>query len=565
MLPETKATTFLNLIATASNDELIWMNGYLNGLVSKNKQTTEPVKNAIEKLTILYGTETGNSKKLATDFAQKIKTKGIVPKVVGMDQYRLTDLPKEAYLLAVISTQGEGDPPDAAKKFYDHIHNNGFKLTNLNYSVLALGDTSYPLYCKAGEDVDLQLEKLGGKRIAPIQKCDVDYDEDANNWIEKVLNNLQNTATAVAIKPTETTAIAAKTVGKKIYTGTVVTNINLNDRGSNKQTHHVEILADDIEYQCGDSIGIVPKNIKEIVDEIIWITGIDKNKKITFKKEESTVLELLQNKLSITYLTARIVGEYAKIVAQTIPEVRMNLVDLLKVYPVKNAAQFEEVIQILNGISPRLYTISSAPAATGNGEVHITVAQDKYTINNTTQLGLCSNYINAFKIDETVQFFVQKNKHFKLPAADKDIIMIGPGTGIAGFRSFLAERDAAGARGRNWLFFGEQQFATDFLYQTEIQNWFATGVLNKISLAFSRDQKEKIYVQHKMIEQGASFFEWINNGASVYICGKKDPMSVDVETAILNIIKVHGNYDNEGAKKYLDNMKEQHRYEKDVY
>ena len=562
MLTETKLKTFLDLVTSATKEELIWLNGYLNGVVAQqSKPEIAANKNGVEKVTIVYGTETGNSKKLATDFAFKIKQKGILPKVVGMDQYRLTDLPKEEYLLAVISTQGEGDPPDAAKKFYDHIHNNGFKLDKLKYSVLALGDTSYPLYCKAGEDVDNQLNKLGGKRIAPIQKCDVDYDDDANAWFTTVLQNL---TTEERKTEAELVAAPAKTVGKKIYTGTVLTNINLNDRGSNKETHHIEIAAEGVQYQCGDSIGVVPENSLQNIEEIISLTGIDPIKKLEYKKDHYTVFDLLHKKLSIIYLTTRLVKEYSKIVGQEIPDTRMDLLDLLKIYPVKDPVQFEQVLNILNGISPRLYTIASSPAA-HDGEVHLTIAQDKYTVDGHERIGLCSDYLNAFPVNAQIDFFVQTNKHFRLPASDKDTIMIGPGTGIAGFRSFLAERDATGATGRNWLFFGEQHFASDFLYQTEIQNWFETGVLNKVNLAFSRDQKEKIYVQHKMLEHAESLFDWICGGAYIYICGKKDPMSVDVENTILHIIEQQGKVGKDEAKAYLEKLKNEGRYEKDVY
>ncbi len=564
MLNEIKLKTFLDLVTSATKEELIWLNGYLNGVVAQqSKIEIIAAKGSVEKVTIVYGTETGNSKKLATVFAQKIKQKGIHPKVVGLDQYRLTDLPKEEYLLAVISTQGEGEPPDAAKMFFDYIHNNSFKLDKLKYSVLALGDTSYPLYCKAGEDVDNQLSKLGGKRIAPIQKCDIDFDDDANAWFDAVLKELateENKLKTIKVAP----IAAPKPIGKKIYTGTVLTNINLNDEGSNKLTHHIEIIAEDVEYVCGDSIGVVPENPLQVVEEIIKLTGVNRIKKLEHKKDQYTVFNLLHKKLSIIYLTTRLVKEYGKIVGQEIPDTRMDLLNLLKIYPVKDSAQFEQVLNILNGISPRLYTIASSPTA-HNGEIHITIAQDKYYFKGQQKMGLCSEYLNAFPVNAQINFFVQTNKHFRLPKADKDTIMIGPGTGIAGFRSFLAERDATGATGRNWLFFGEQHFASDFLYQTEIQNWFETGVLNKVNLAFSRDQEEKIYVQHKMLEHAETLFYWINSGAHIYICGKKDPMSIDVENIILLIIEQEGKQSKDEAKSYLEKLKDAGRYEKDVY
>lgn len=568
MLADVKLKVLDELIKNSNNDELIWMNGYLNGIVkSKSGVTataTAPVANgAAKKMTIVYGTETGNSKRLATAFATKAKQNRIAAKVIGMDQYRLTDLPKEEYLLAVISTHGEGEPPAAAKPFYDHIHNNGFKLDKLKYSVLALGDTSYPLFCKTGEEVDDQLQKLGGSRIAPIQKCDVDYEEDAEKWFSSIIKNLEAPAAAPVTAPATVTVAPAKK-GKQTYAGKVLTSINLNDRGSNKETYHIEIAAEGIEYQCGDSIGIVPENDSQLVTDIIAKVNLDGNKSVEFKKEKVTIYELLKRKINIVHLTERLVQLYAAATGHTIAAGRYDLLDLLKQYPVKNAAQFEEILVTLNAISPRLYTIASAPAA-HDGEVHIVVVKDQFTTNDKVRFGLCSDYLSKIKINGTQQFFVQPNKRFRLPAENKDIIMVGPGTGIAAFRSFLAERDATGATGRNWLFYGDQHFTTDFLYQTEIQNWYETGVLTKINLAFSRDQKEKIYVQHKMVQHAKELYEWLEGGASFFVCGKKHPMSTDVENTLLQIIQEQGNKTAEEAKKYLHDLEEAGRYELDVY
>ena len=565
MLGDNKLKLFLDLINTSGKEELIWMNGYLNGLVkAQGSIQAEPVTGtpAVNKITIVYGTETGNSKKLATEFASKAKQQHIHAKVVGMDQYRLTDLPKEEYLLAIVSTHGEGEPPIAAKKFYDHIHQNGFKLEKLKYSVLALGDTSYPLFCKTGEEVDEQFNKLGGRRIAPIQKCDVEYEEEANNWFSNIMKNLADTATTLPVV-VPLPAVAKKT-GKQIYTGTVLTKINLNDRGSNKETWHIELAAEGLQYQCGDSIGIVPENPTAVVEEIIAVAKVDGTKKLVYKNEETTVYDLLKYKINIIYLTERLVKQYAEITGEDIPATKMDLLDLLKIYPVKDTAQFETIISKMNAISPRLYTIASSPAA-HEGEVHILAVKDEYIINDEKKVGLCTGYLSEVQVNTEQKFFIQANKRFRLPAEDKDIIMVGPGTGIAAFRSFLAERDATGATGKNWLFFGEQHFALDFLYQTEIQNWFETGVLTKVSLAFSRDQHFKLYVQHKMLQHAAELYEWLNKGASFFICGKKDPMSVDVENTLVEIIQQQGNKTLEEAKKYLEMMEEEGRYEKDVY
>lgn len=514
-----------------------------------------------KKITIAYGTETGNSKKVATDLAAKAKKQNLIVKVVSLDQYRLTDLSKELYFFTVISTQGEGEPPTAAKKFYDHIHQNDLQLNALQYSVLALGDTSYPLYCKAGEDVDNQLSNLGGNRLVPIQKCDVDFDADAEQWVDRVLNSLLDIPEQlVAAKPVETT----KPAGKVVHEGIILSHINLNDRGSNKQTYHIEISADGVVYEAGDSIGIVPKNHPDYVSAIINLVSIDVNDTIQIKTESFTILDALTNKLNIANLSEKVVKRYAEITQLEIPATRFDFLDLLQQYPVKNSGQFKEVLQILNPQSPRLYTVASSPIA-HTDEVHITVARDTFWVDTIKKYGVCSDFLSQITVSSTIEFFVQKNKRFKLPSTNKDIIMIGPGTGIAAFRSFLAERDANGATGRNWLFFGEQYFATDFLYQTELQNWVATGVLTKLNVAFSRDQPKKIYVQDRMLENAASLYEWLEAGASVFVCGKKDPMSADVENTLLQIIEQEGQQSTTEAKAYLELLKEQHRYHKDVY
>jgi sulfite reductase (NADPH) flavoprotein alpha-component len=564
MLAESKLKTLLDLINSASQEELIWMNGYLSGIIMQGntKQPQQPAvtKSAVNKITIVYGTETGNSKKLATSFASKAKKNGINAKVIGMDQYRINDLPKEEYFFSIVSTHGDGEPPAAAKKFYDHIHQNGFKLSKLKYGVLALGDTSYPLFCKTGEDVDSQLQQLGGYRILPLQKCDIDFDEDANSWFDNALQALQSNGTSV----TTSTPVAKKSSGKKTFSSTVLTNINLNDTGSSKRTHHIELSADGIEYKPGDSIGIVPENSLATVEAIINVTGIEKEKPVGYKNEQYTVFELLHKKLNIFYLPERVIKKYAEIIQQDIPLMRMDLLDLLRIYPVKNAAQFKDVISILEPITPRLYSIASSPEAHG-GEVHITVAKSFFTVNEELRCGITSEFLSNLNVNSSLNFYVHPNNQFRLPEEDKDVIMIGPGTGIAPFRSYIAERDATGAKGKNWLFFGEQHFITDFLYQTEIQNWLETGVLTQVDVAFSRDQKEKVYVQHKMYKNGEMFFDWLESGAYVYVCGTKEPMSVDVENCILQIIQDFGSRSKEEAVEYLDMMKEDGRYLKDVY
>lgn len=568
MLAEPKAKLLSELINNLSKEELIWVNGYLSGLVSL-PGTEDIVQPALQttaahkKITIAYGTETGNAKKLATEFASKAKKNALPIKLISLDQYRLTDLAKEEYFITVISTQGEGEPPIAAQKFYDHIHNNGFKIPQLKYAVLALGDTSYPMFCKTGEDVDTQFQELGGNRIAPLQKCDLDYETEAHQWFDTIIKSLHSNETAAADTKPAVATETKKPAGKKIYSGTILSNINLNATGSNKRTYHIEIAAEGVEYISGDSIGIVPQNDPLVVEEIIALAQLDRNKTITWRNETATIEELLTSKINISFLLDKVIKQFAVISGNEMIGTRMDLVELLRQQPI-NASQFKELLGSLNPIAPRIYNIASSPA-THEGEVHITVLQEKFTINQKNKTGLCTLFLEDKKEGEAIRFFIQTNKRFRLPAADKDIIMIGPGTGIAPFRSFVAERDSLAATGRNWLFFGEENFTTDFLYQTEWQDWFATDTLTKISLAFTNDAEEPFLIHRKLYMQAAELFEWIQAGATLYLCGQKDPMSKEVEATLLTIIEEQGKLNKEDAAKYFEQLKDEGRYVKDVY
>ncbi len=569
MLNESKLKLLNTLVEGANAEELIWLNGYFAGLTAGNKTggaTAVAVQAVNRKITLVYGTETGNAKKLATQLAGIAKKKGINIKLAGLDQYRFTDLTKEEVLLVVISTQGEGEPPASGKKFYEHIHaTNELALTKLNYSVLALGDTSYPLFCQTGVDVDTRLETFGAKRLLAVEKCDVDYEAQALSWLDNVLNTVAADGAAQQILTTATTQ-PKQTTGKKYYQGSILSSVNLNDRGSKKETYHIEITTDEvISYEPGDAIGIVPFNKQQIVERILALTEADGDLEVVTAKVTASLRDLLTQHLNICYLLLPAIRKYAELTAQDIPDIRMDLVDLLRIYPVKNASQFIEVVKLLHPISPRLYSIASAPSAHGENEVHITVSKNSFYTEDEHRYGLCSEFLGNQPVGTAITFYVHKNKAFKLPDASKDVIMIGPGTGVAPFRSFLAERDAAGAQGRNWLFFGEQHFVTDFLYQVEMQNYVQTGVLTNLDLAFSRDQQEKIYVQHKMQQKSSDLYNWINNGATLYVCGAKEPMANDVERTLLNIISEQGGLSEDEAAAYLLQLQEEGRYEKDVY
>jgi sulfite reductase (NADPH) flavoprotein alpha-component len=560
MISPEKKKQIREFIDSLDKEEQNWTNGFLEGVLNEPAPAGSPTSKSPaenKKITIAYGTESGNSKKIANLFASRAKQEGMHAKLVSLDQYRLTDLPKEEYFLTVISTQGEGEPPASARKFYDHIHQNGFKLPKLKYGVLALGDTSYPMFCKAGEDVDHQLGNLGGERIVNIQRCDVDFESDAHNWMNDVILKISGTQTThqpVSRPP-------KKSTGKKIYQGKILTNINLNDRGSAKQTHHIEISCEDVYYKPGDSLGIVPHNPKAVVEMIIAHTGINAEKTFVHRNDTFSVYELLHKKLNIIYLPERVVAKYAAHVQAEIPAIKTGLLELIKQYPVKDASDFEIFLQQLEPTTPRLYSISSS-LETVDGEVHLTVAKDAFSIEEELKYGLCSDHLCSLDPGSSIDFYIHHNDQFRLPEDDKDVIMIGPGTGIAPFRAFLSERESAGASGRNWLFYGDQHFNSDFLYQTELQQWMESGVLHSLDVAFSRDQSEKIYVQDKIRYRAGEFFQWLEKGATLYVCGAKK-MSDDVEKTILDVITKSGQLEN--AESYLNEMKSTGRYLKDVY
>jgi len=564
MLAEPKLKILAEFISQFNKEELIWVNGYLSGLVSEPLKVTPAISNGAngKKITIAYGTETGNSKKLATDFASKAKKSGIQTKLVSLDQYKLTELPKEEYFITVISTQGDGEPPVAAQKFYDHIHNNGFKLPQLKYGVLALGDTAYPMFCKTGEDVDKQLQYLGGQRIADLQKCDLDYESTAEQWFSTVIQQLQTVKTptpVIAAPPAETKKLA----GKLYYDGIIQTHINLTANGSSKKIYHIELAADGMEFFSGDSIGIVPENDSLLVDQLLQLVSVDGNKTITWKNETASIRELLVSKINISYLLEKSVKHYAAICGHEIAVGKTDLLSLLKQYPLSKPALFEQVVEGLTQIVPRIYNISSSPAA-HNGEVHITMLRDVFTINEQEQTGLCTQFLENKKEGDTVRFFIQTNKRFRLPAPEKDIIMIGPGTGIAPFRSFVAERDSTGAVGKNWLFFSENQFTTDFLYQTEWQSWFETDTLTKVSLAFKNGSEQAVSIADKILEQGKELFEWLEQGAYLYLCGEKEPAGKAIEDALVKVFQTQTGSEASGID-YFENLKKQNRYAKDLY
>lgn len=552
MLSETKLTLLQQLVQQSSKEEIIWTKGYLAGFLDSNqiavKPTETPVVVTVKPL-IVYGTETGNAKKIASQLLANFKKSKIQAKSTDIFQLDVAKLGKESLVLFIVSTQGEGEFPQNAAAFYEKLKASETDLSNLSFAVLGLGDSSYPLFCNAGILLDEVLGEKGAKRLLPLVKADVDYTETVIGWENDLQQLFSKNVSSSSVLTQKSSIFSAV---KKNYKGIISHKIVLNDKGSNKETYHIEITPnEEVAYEPGDAIGFYPKNNEQ---EIVGIVSyFDKNDK----------KEALFDR-NIRGLGKKSIQAISELFETNIKEEKADLLDILKKYPKPESVSFDDIIALLHPIAPRLYSISSAANA-HEGEVHITVNLNTFSVDKTAKTGLCSQFLANFPQDTEIEFYIHKNNNFKLPADDTDIILIGPGTGIAPFRSFLAHRDAEGAEGKNWLFFGEQHFVLDFYYQTEIQEWLATGTLTKLDTAFSRDQEKKMYVQDRIREKANEFNAWLENGASIYICGQKNPMSVDVENAIIEVIASERNISAAEAKQVLEDLETAGKYQKDVY
>lgn len=555
MLSETKLSLLQQLAQSASKEEIIWTKGYLSGFLDRiellggttENIETKTIPSVALKPLIIYGTETGNSKKVASNLLATFKKNKIQAKAIDVFQYDVAKLEKENLVLFIMSTQGEGEFPQNAVTFYEKLKASNTDLSKVSFAVLGLGDSSYPLFSNAGILLDEVLAEKGAKRLLPLVKADVDFAETVATWENDLQKAFQNMGSNV-INEVKATSLPAS--HKKNYLGKISHKVVLNDIGSNKETYHIEIESDDeIQYEPGDALGIVPKNNDSEIKAIASY----------FEAENHSILA----DKNVRGLSKKSLEAFSKLLEIEIIEDKANLLDVIQKYNPKKV-KLDDVVALLLPIAPRLYSISSSSEA-HDGQVHLTVNLNKYKVDDEIKSGLASEFLADFPVDEELEFYIHKNNNFRLPTEETDIILIGPGTGIAPFRSFLAERDVTGAEGKNWLFFGEQHFVHDFYYQTEIQEWLTTGVLTKLDTAFSRDQERKIYVQDRIREKAKEFNSWLENGASIYICGQKNPMSQDVEQAIVEVISKERNISEVQAKQVLEELENQGKYQKDVY
>ena len=574
-----------------------WLNGLLAGLYSQAPATiiTQHEQPASFKIAVLYASQSGTAEGLARKLTKELKSRGHVAALNSLEGYTPASLMAESYAILIASTYGDGEAPDAVRPFYEQLCLQHFPCgQNLNYAVLALGDSNYEHFCKFGIDLDNKLASLSANRICSRVDCDIDLDDAFAHWKSTLLDRLDEIVAANHSHSPHSTSIPATTEApaskpKASHTretpffAPVIDKRPLTHGVSTKLTLHVAFNTEggNITYEAGDACGVIPQNDPGLVEEILHALNFEGSVDVDLPKSGSAKLyDALLNHLQITRLTRKIVESYATIgncqtLFSLLAEDQQSyldryihgrgLVDLLEDYPgvLREPA---DLVAMLPSLSPRLYSISSSPSTHSN-ELHTTVAVVRYSSHSRQRHGVCSTLLSERRsIGDALPIYIQPNKRFRLPSdPSTPIIMIGPGTGIAPFRSFLHERRTLGHSGYNWLFFGERSAATDFLYREELHAMQADGHLTRLDLAFSRDQDHKVYVQNKMIEQAPTFWKWLQDGASVYVCGDASHMAKDVDAAMHRIVEDQGQLDTEGAIEYIRDLKDQHRYHRDVY
>ncbi len=571
------------LVAKLGAEQRLWLSGFLAGSV--RPAAAEPAAAAGQaSILILYGSQSGNGERLSKRLAERLAGRQIAHRVVDMLDCRKQDLESAHTLLVIVSTHGDGDPPDRALPLHELLHGRKpLRLSDVRYSVLALGDSSYERFCETGRQFDARLEALGARRFAARVECDVDFEAAAQTWIETVAATIAADAAVSTAAPAAIPALHAVPVNahtrKNPFDAVVLANQRLTARGSSKDVRHIELSLDGsgMHYEPGDSLGVVPRNREQDVDALLAALGMRGDVPVTASGRTLEFRDALLEHYEIRVLGAAFVRRYAgatgdeelaRFATNEIDLARYvherDMLDLVRAHPPHGVAP-ETLAKLLRPLAPRLYSLASS-AAVAPDEAHLTVGVVAYEALGRSRRGVVSGALSDLAEGAAAPVYLHRNPAFRLPAdARAPIVMIGVGTGIAPFRAFVATREAVGATGRNWLFFGDRSFEHDFLYQSEWLAWRKRGLLTRLDVAFSRDQERKIYVQHRLAENGAELWAWLQDGAHLYVCGDAARMAPDVESALLAILRQHGGLDDDGAHAYLLNSQRARRYQRDVY
>ncbi len=592
-LNQEQADQLNRLVEGLVPEQANWISGYLAGLSAASSDGQQPPPGAVDQvpvLTVLYGSETGNAERVATQAAAQAEARGLRARALDMADYKLRELKKEKFLMIVTATHGEGDPPDPAEEFHEFVHSRKApKLEGTRFAVLSLGDSSYEYFCQTGKDFDARLAELGAERLHERVDCDVDYDEQAEQWIEAALGVFAERAQASAA-PSNVVAFSGQSVQpgaagydrKNPFPAEVLENLVLTGRGSNKETRHIELSLEGsgLVFEPGDALSVVPRNRPEVVADLIAAMGFKEDEIVRTPTGELPLGEALHRVYEITTLTPPFLEAYAEY-AQTrklqellqasnrkqLTEYRWgrHIIDVVQEFPVRGLGA-QVFVDMLRKLQPREYSIASSYNANPEN-AHITVAAVRYHSNGRDRHGVASTHLaDQVRPGDTVPVYITRNKNFKLPEDPAtSVIMIGPGTGVAPFRAFVEEREYQGTAGRNWLIFGEQHFRTDFLYQTEWQRWLRDGSLTRMDVAFSRDFEMKVYVQDRMRENSRELYAWLEEGAYIYVCGDAERMAPDVDTALHDVVAKEGGLSADHAAEYVKTLQREKRYQRDVY
>jgi sulfite reductase (NADPH) flavoprotein alpha-component len=593
MLSSKHLQTVEHLTGQLNSDQLAWLSGYLAGihkhssttLITPDVTTTQTADTPV--VTVLYGSQSGNGKTIADELVTTINARGLKAIAFSSIDYKTARLKKERFLLVVISTHGEGEPPDAATAFYTFLHSaRAPELPDLRYSVLALGDSSYEFFCQTGRDIDARLSALGASPLTKRVECDADFEREATLWKKEITEALIQTTTPTALPNSSADVLTLE------QSQCIIAPVSAYDRQHpfsspllenilltlpSRQTRHLEFSLEgsELRFTPGDCLGVWPRNPQALAEQTAATLKLNWDAVVILEDEKATAAQWLQQRLEITFLTPAVLANYHTIVGGDTLATLVNdrtaalrylkgryLLDVLTDFP-PSTDDGTKVLGCLRRLTPRLYSLASSLFAREN-EAHILIAQERYSgFDDSSRTGVCSDHLIRLTPGDTAQVFIQKNDNFRLPANDNTpLIMISAGTGVAPFRSFMEEREERCAKGKNWLFFGERRRREDFYYQTEWQEKIKNGALNKLSAAFSRDNSHKTYVQDKIREQGEEFWKWLKSGAYVYICGSDSPMAKDVHQVLTDVIEEHGGI---SGSDYLAHLRESGRYQRDVY